>query len=72
MFPTQSPGADMDRRSFVHRTAGGIAALGALRVLSACRPDAPSPAEDVDFIAVRERYFLRVLPYPDRRQREAA
>jgi len=51
----------MDRRSFVHRTAGGIAALGALRVLSACRPDAPSPAEDVDFIAVRERYFLRTL-----------
>ncbi len=51
----------MDRRSFVHRTAGGLAALGALRVLSACRPDAPTAAEDADFVAVRERYFLKTL-----------
>jgi len=51
----------MDRRVFVHRTVGGMAALGALRVLSACRPDAPAPAEDAEFVAVRERYFLKML-----------
>ena len=51
----------MDRRSFVHRAAGGLAALGALRALSACRPDAPSPAEDAEFVALRERYFLTTL-----------
>ena len=51
----------MDRRSFVHRTAGGVAALGALRVLSACRPDAPTPVEDTEFVALRERYFLKTL-----------
>ena len=51
----------MDRRSFVHRTAGGLAALGALRALSACRPDAPAPAEDAEFVALRERYFLTTL-----------
>ena len=51
----------MDRRSFVHRTAGGLAALGALRTLSACRPDAPAPAEDAEFVALRERYFLTTL-----------
>ncbi len=51
----------MDRRSFVHRSASGVAALGALRVLSACRPDAPSAAEDAQFVAVRERYFLKTL-----------
>lgn len=49
----------MDRRSFVQRTAGGLAALGALRALSACRPDAGSG--DAAFTAVRERYFLRTL-----------
>ncbi|HMU62284.1 MAG TPA: DUF885 domain-containing protein, partial [Gemmatimonadales bacterium] len=51
----------MDRRSFVHRTVGGVAALGALRTLSACRPDAPSAAEDAEFVAVREKYFLKTL-----------
>ena len=51
----------MDRRSFVHRTAGGLAALGALRALSACRPDAPSTAEDAEFVSLRERYFLTTL-----------
>ncbi|HQR19121.1 MAG TPA: DUF885 domain-containing protein [Gemmatimonadales bacterium] len=51
----------MNRRTFVHRTAGGVAAFGALRALAACRPDAPSPAQDAGFIAIRERYFLRTL-----------
>jgi uncharacterized protein (DUF885 family) len=51
----------MDRRSFVHRTASGVAALGALRALSACRPEAPSAAEDAEFVALRERYFLKTL-----------
>lgn len=51
----------MNRRTFVHRTAGGVAAFGALRALSACRPDVPSGAQDAGFIAVRERYFLRTL-----------
>lgn len=51
----------MDRRSFVHRTAGGLAALGALRALSACRPEAPSTAEDTEFVSLRERYFLTTL-----------
>jgi len=49
----------MDRRTFVHRTAGGLAGLGALRTLSACRPDAGSG--DAAFTALRERYFLRTL-----------
>lgn len=51
----------MDRRSFVHRTVGGVAAFGALRTLSACRPEAPSAAEDAEFAAIRERYFLKTL-----------
>lgn len=51
----------MDRRAFVHCTATGLAAFGALRTLSACRPDAPSAAEDAEFVALRERYFLRTL-----------
>jgi uncharacterized protein (DUF885 family) len=51
----------MDRRAFVHRTAGGVAALGAFRVLAACRPEGPSAAGDADFIALRERYFLKTL-----------
>lgn len=51
----------MDRRTFVHRTAGGLAAFGALHTLSACRPDAPPAAEDAEFVAVREQYFLKML-----------
>ena len=51
----------MNRRTFVHRTAGGVAAFGALRTLSACRPDASTGAQDAGFVAVRERYFLRTL-----------
>ncbi len=51
----------MNRRTFVHRTAGGVAAFGALRALSACRPDASTGAQDAGFVAVRERYFLRTL-----------
>lgn len=51
----------MDRRSFVQRTAGGVAALGALRALSACRPDASTPADDVEFVTLRENYFLTTL-----------
>ncbi len=53
----------MHRRDFVQRTAGGLAALGALRALSACRPDRGAGAGplDPDFVAARERYFLRTL-----------
>jgi len=51
----------MDRRSFVQRTAEGMAALGVLRSLSACRPEAATGADDAAFIAVRERYFLKSL-----------
>jgi len=51
----------MDRRSFVQRTAEGMAALGVLRSISACRPEPTASADDAAFIAVRERYFLKSL-----------
>lgn len=51
----------MHRRDFVQRTAGGLAAVGAFRLLSACRPEGPAGERDADFIAIRERYFLRTL-----------
>jgi uncharacterized protein (DUF885 family) len=51
----------MDRRSFVQRTAQGAVALGALRSLSACRPESPAGGDDAAFVAVREKYFLKSL-----------
>ena len=51
----------MDRRSFVHRTAEGVAAFGVLRSLAACRPESAGSADDTAFIAIRERYFLKSL-----------
>ena len=51
----------MDRRTFVNRTTAGVAALGTLRALSACRPASPAGAKDAEFAALRERYFLRTL-----------
>lgn len=51
----------MQRRTFVHQTAGGLAALGALRFLSACRQEGQPGPLDAEFAAIRERYFLRTL-----------
>jgi uncharacterized protein (DUF885 family) len=51
----------MDRRSFVQRTAQGAVALGALRSLSACRPESPAGGDDAAFVAVREKYFFKSL-----------
>jgi uncharacterized protein (DUF885 family) len=53
----------MQRRAFLTRTGQLGIALGLLPELAACgtRPEARAAGSDTDFLALRDRYFLRAL-----------